>query len=180
VRSARLAEPTTVLDPRYSSPEAVPTAWLDALETLAAAELFWISTVRPDGRPHVTPLAVVVDNGSVVFCTGPDERKARNLAANPQCVLTTGCNVFDGTDIVLEGEAVPITDEARLRRLAGTYATKYPGIFDFEVRDGAFHSDGGGRALVFEVALRQGFAFAKGDAFSQTRWRFRPGPAADR
>ena len=167
--------PITDLDPRYSSPDAVPTAWPDALETLAAAELYWISTVRPDGRPHVTPLAAVVDQGTLVFCTGPNERKARNLSANPQCVLTTGCNQFDGTDIVLEGEAVPIADEARLRSLADAYAAKYPGIFEFEVRDGAFHSDGGGRALVFEVVPRQGFAFGKGDEFSQTRWRFSGG-----
>lgn len=165
-------EPITDLDPNYSSPDAVPTAWPDALGILSAAELYWISTVRPDGRPHVTPLAAVVDDGSVVFCTGPDERKARNLATNRQCVLTTGSNRFDGTDIVLEGEAVPITDEARLRRLAGAYATKYPGLFEFEVRDLAFHSDDGGRALVFEVVPRKGFAFGKGDVFSQTRWRF--------
>jgi hypothetical protein len=170
--AAGVTGPITDLDPRYSSPDAVPTPWPDALELLAAAELSWISAVRPDGRPHVTPLAVVVDDGSIVLCTGPDERKARNLAANPHCVLTTGCNRFDGTDIVLEGDAVAITDEARLRRLAGTYAAKYPGIFDFEVRNGAFHSDGGGRALVFEVVPRKGFAFGKGDAFSQTRWRF--------
>ena len=173
MNSTGLTEPVTELDGRYSSPDAAPTTWPDALVILAAAPLYWISTVRPDGRPHVTPLAAVIDEGAVVFCTGPDERKAKNIAANPHCVFTTGTNRFDGTDVVVEGEAVRVTDETRLRRLADAYAAKYPGIFGFEVRDGAFHSDDGGRALVFEVRARQGFGFGKGDAFSQTRWRFR-------
>jgi hypothetical protein len=172
VSAAGLSEPITDLDRRYSAPDAVPTTWPDALAILSAAELYWISTVRPDGRPHVTPLAGVVVDGTVVFCTGPDERKAVNLDANPHCVFTTGCNRFDGTDIVVEGEAVRVTDEARLRRLAAAYAAKYPAIFDFDVRGGAFHSDDGGRALVFEIRTRRAFGFGKGETFSQTRWRF--------
>jgi hypothetical protein len=48
------------------------------------------STVRPDGRPHVTPLIAVWHAGALWFATGPEERKARNLAENPSCVLTPG------------------------------------------------------------------------------------------
>ncbi|MEU2430036.1 pyridoxamine 5'-phosphate oxidase family protein [Streptomyces sp. NPDC007861] len=167
-------EPRTDLDPRYSSPAATPTPWSDAVALLEKAEVFWLSTVRPDGRPHVTPLLCPWLDGALYFTTGEDERKARNLAANPHVVLTTGTNTSGGgCDLVVEGEAVRIGDEERLGRLAEAWEAKYGPVWHFEVRDGAFHSPGGGRALVFEVAPATAFGFAKGDVYGQTRWRFR-------
>lgn len=160
------------LDPRYSDPDALPPEWPEAEGLLAAAELFWISTVRPDGRPHVTPLPAVWADGALHFCTGPDERKARNLAANPHVTLTTGTNLWDtGYDLVVEGEAVRVSDDARLRDLAAAWERKYGDFWHFEVRDGHFHH-GPGSALVFAVAPRTVFGFGKGRPFSQTRWRF--------
>jgi hypothetical protein len=52
-------EPVTELDPRFSDPDAVPTSWPETRRILESAELFWICTVRADGRPHVTPLVAV-------------------------------------------------------------------------------------------------------------------------
>ena len=170
------AAPETTLDPRYSSEHATATAWEDARERLAGAELYWISTVRPDGRPHVTPLIAVWHDGALCFCTGEDERKARNLAANPHVVLTTGRNTMgDGLDLVVEGEAINVRDDARLRELADAWVEKYGEEWRFDVRDGAFRhtQDGGrGRVLVFEVVPITAFGFGKGTTFSQTRWRF--------
>ena len=48
--------PVVEIDARYSDPDASPTVWDDARRVLQDAELYWITTVRPDGRPHVTPL----------------------------------------------------------------------------------------------------------------------------
>jgi len=166
-------DPEGELDPSFSSPDATPTPWPEARAQLVSAEIYWLSTVRPDGRPHVTPLAAVFDGNALYFCTGPTERKARNLEQNRHVILTTGCSSIDeGTDIVIEGDAEPVTDEARLQQLANAWVAKYGEVFRFEVKDGAFHSDDGGRALVFEVKPRKGFAFGKGDSFSQTRWWF--------
>ncbi len=50
---------TTELDPRFSDPNADPTSWDEARRALESAELAWITTVRADGRPHVTPLVAV-------------------------------------------------------------------------------------------------------------------------
>ncbi|CAL9567762.1 pyridoxamine 5'-phosphate oxidase family protein [Streptomyces sp. enrichment culture] len=164
--------PEARLDARYSDPEAGPPPWSEVERLISGAELFWISTVRPDGRPHVTPLPAVWSEGALHFCTGPEERKARNLAGNPHVVLTTGTNTWNrGYDVVVEGEAVRIADEARLRVLAAAWEEKYGSFWHFEVRDGHFHH-GPGHALVFSVAPRTVFGFGKGEPFSQTRWRF--------
>jgi nitroimidazol reductase NimA-like FMN-containing flavoprotein (pyridoxamine 5'-phosphate oxidase superfamily) len=164
--------PQTRLDPRYSESAATATAWAGAEVMLAGAELFWISTVRPDGRPHVTPLPAVWSDGALHFCTGPEERKALNLADNPHVVLTTGVNTWnEGYDLVVEGEAVRVSDDGRLRALAAVWEAKYGSFWHFEVRNGYFHH-GPGHALVFSVAPRTVFGFGKGEPFSQTRWRF--------
>ena len=164
-------DPVTELDARYSSDGATPTGWAEARRRLEEAEVYWLSTVRPDGRPHVTPLLSVCLDGVMYFCTGPGERKAKNLEENPHCVLTTGSNgLNEGLDLVVEGDAARISDDAALQRIADAYESKYGSDWRFSVRDGAFVGDGG-EALVYEVAPSTAFGFGKG-AYSQTRWRF--------
>jgi uncharacterized pyridoxamine 5'-phosphate oxidase family protein len=165
----QMREPTTELHPQYSSEEATPTSWADARGHLEEARIYWLATVRPNGHPHVTPLFAVWLDGGLYFCTGPGERKAKNLVGNPSCVIMTGCNVLEGVDIVVEGEAVQVSEEATLQRVAGRYASKYG--WHYEVRDGAFYGEGG-RTPVYKVSPTTAFGFGKGDTFSQTRWRF--------
>jgi hypothetical protein len=169
-----LNEPTTTLDPNFSAPDAVATPWEEALAQLEKAEIFWLSTVRPDGRPHVTPLVSVWLDGAAHFTTGPTERKARNLERNPHVVLTTGCNQLgEGTDLVVEGDAVQVTDEATLQRVADAIAFKYGEPFLFSLRDGALWGDGG-EVLAFWIRPTKAFGFARSPTFGQTRWLFSP------
>jgi len=77
-----MAEPVTTLDRRFSDPEAVATGWDETRRVLETAELFWISTVRVDGRPHVTPLVAVWLDDALHFSTGATEQKAANLRGN--------------------------------------------------------------------------------------------------
>jgi general stress protein 26 len=164
--------PVTTLDTRFSDPDAVAIEWDETRRVVEQAELFWIATVRTDGRPHVTPLVAVWLENAIHFCTGPSEQKAVNLRTNPHVVLTTGCNEWErGLDVVIEGEAVQVTDDDLLGRLAEAWATKWDGRWHFEVHDHAFEHDGGGSALVFAVIPTTIFAFAKG-MFGQTRHRF--------
>jgi hypothetical protein len=166
-------EPTTDLHPQFSGEGATPTPWTEARERLEKAEVYWLTTVRPDGRPHVTPLVSVWLDGTLFFCTGPSERKAQNLASNSHCIITTGCNALaEGLDLVVEGDAVKVSDEVVLQHVADRYAAKYDPPFHFTVRDGAFLNSGGGQALVYEVTPAKAFGFGKGESFSQTRWRF--------
>ena len=165
-------EPVVEQDVRFGDPESPPTPWSEALHAIETAELFWISTVRRDGRPHVTPLPAVWHEDRLHFCTGLEEQKAVNLRGNPHVALTTGSNRWkEGLDLVVEGEAVQVTDDARLRTLADLWRSKYQGDWDFAVADGMFRHDDGGAAAVFEVAPTKVLAFAKG-RFAQTRYRF--------
>ncbi|MFJ4962316.1 Pyridoxamine 5'-phosphate oxidase [Streptomyces sp. ADI96-02] len=167
-------DPVVELDARYSGEDARPGPWPETAAVLASAPLYWLSTVRPDGRPHVTPLIGVWSHGALHFSTGPEERKAHNLRANPEAVLTTGANTLDaGLDVVVEGRAERVTEHGRLTGLAREWEAKYGGDWRFGVEDGAFtHSRGTGRALVFAVSPRTVFGFGKGEPFSQTRYRF--------
>jgi nitroimidazol reductase NimA-like FMN-containing flavoprotein (pyridoxamine 5'-phosphate oxidase superfamily) len=167
-----MTEPVTTIDRRFSDPGTLATPWDETRQVLQTAELSWITTVRADGRPHVTPLVAVWLDGAIHFSTGPTEQKAINLRANPHVILTTGCNQWDrGLDVVVEGDAVQTTDQEMLQRLASAWATKWDGRWQYEARGGSFHHQGGEPALVFSVAPARILAFAKG-SFSHTRHRF--------
>ncbi|HEY1635972.1 MAG TPA: pyridoxamine 5'-phosphate oxidase family protein [Acidimicrobiales bacterium] len=162
----------TTIDERFSEPGADPTSWEETRRALETAELFWITTVRSDGRPHVSPLVAVWLDGAIHFSTGPTEQKALNLRHNSHVILMTGCNRWnEGLDVVVEGDAVPVTDDELLRRLAHAWTTKWDGRWRYEARSGAFHHQGGGPALVFSVTPTKILAFGKG-SFTHTRHRF--------
>jgi len=165
-------EPETTIDKRFGEPDATATDWATGRKRIEAAELFWLSTVRPDGRPHVTPLISVWLDDAAYFCTGPEERKAKNLEQNSSCILTTGCNQLkEGLDVVIEGNADRVSDDPKLRRIANAYETKYGSEWHFDVEGGAFKHGDEGVALVFEVVPKIAFGFGKAP-HSQTRWCF--------
>ncbi|NRQ33382.1 pyridoxamine 5'-phosphate oxidase family protein [Nonomuraea sp. NN258] len=161
------------MDPRYSSDDARPTPWPDAVDHLLAAELFWVSTVRTDGRPHVTPVVGVWLDDAFYFSSGPEEQKSKNLAASPHCAVTTGCNKWDdGLDLVLHGDAVTVRDPEVLRRVADAHTTKYGTAWAAEVGDDGVFRMHGHEPVVFEVRPAQALGFGKTNGFSHTRWDF--------
>jgi general stress protein 26 len=165
------SDPSAVIDKRFSDPEAGATPWSDAARVLEHAELYWLTTVRADGRPHVTPLIGVAQDGAVHFCTGLREQKARNLEHRPQVALTTGNNSWaQGLDVVVEGTAVRVTDRDALQRLADAYEAKYGSFWHFDVGDGVFGS-GEDAAAVFRIEPAKVLAFAK-EPHAQTTYRF--------
>jgi hypothetical protein len=165
----------TSLDPRFSSPDAKATPWVTAIDQLEAARTYWLTTVRPDGRPHSTTVAGVVLDGAFHFVTGSDERKARNLASgNAHVIVTTGCSTWEGLDVVIEGQAVRVAGEEPLRRVVDAFTSKYDDYFGMRLVNGRIGSEGSpSEPLAFEVQARKAFGFGKGATFSQTRWRFR-------
>ncbi|WP_019929450.1 pyridoxamine 5'-phosphate oxidase family protein [Nocardia sp. BMG111209] len=167
---ALAAEPVANFDARFSEPDSTPPPWSAVRDVLAGSEMFWLSTVRADGRPHVTPIPAIWHGGRLHICTGDQEQKARNLAADPRCVLTTGTNTLRaGLDVIVEGEAIRVTDREVLAQLARLWKTKLD--WDFEVGDDAFRDAGDRTGLVFAVAPRKVLAFGK-NPYTQTRFTF--------
>ncbi len=166
--------PETTLDPRFSSEDATPTAWSTARDQLRDAMSYQLTTVRADGRPHQTTIAGVWVDDVFSFSTSGGEQKGRNLeAGNHHVIVTAGNSGWNGMDVILEGEAVEVTDPDRLGRLVDAYRTKYDDFFQFRLEDGQFTAPGSiGDNLVYDVRPSKAFGFTKGDTFSQTRWRF--------
>jgi hypothetical protein len=163
--------PRTTLDARYGEPGAQATPWPDAVTHLEQAGLFWVSSVRADNRPHVTPMVAVWMDGALYFASGPHEQKSKNLEANPHCAVTTGCNTWnEGLDLVLHGDAVVVRDLTLLQHVADAFFAKYGDDWAYEVaEDGTFGGPGG--TLVYQLVPVQGLGFGKGP-FSHTRWDF--------
>jgi hypothetical protein len=155
-------------DARFS--EAVePSDWATVASVLETAELYWLTTVRMDGRPHTTPLVGLWRDESFVFCTGPDEQKGRNLVDHSAVTVITGVNTWkDGLDVVIEGTADRVTGLGELTALADAYRAKYDGEWDFTPGEQGF--DGAGHlAHVFRVTPAKILAFAKAP-HGQTRF----------
>ena len=96
--------------------------WTWATERLIKARTYWIATTRSDGRPHAMPVWGIWLDDAFYFSTGAQSRKARNLAANPYCVVGIE---LDDEAISVEGQAIPVADPIVIQRFAETYGTKY-------------------------------------------------------
>jgi hypothetical protein len=102
------------------------TAWSQARDRLKAPErdrTYWLATVAPNGRPHVRPLLGLWLDGAFYFVTAESSRKGRNLAADPRCVVAASSTTLPALDIVIEGDAVKVTDQAKLRRVTEAYGS---------------------------------------------------------
>jgi hypothetical protein len=132
----------------------------------------WLATVHPDGRPHVMPLGVLWVDGAFYFNAGATTRKARNLAHDPRCVITVATHGFD---LVAEGEAARVTDDARLQRIAEVYAAEG---WQPTVRDGALYAEFSAPSAgpppwdVYEMRPTAVFALGTAEPYGATRWRF--------
>src|SRR5437762_14170868 len=79
----RMNEPITKLDTRHGVPRGGVTPWEETRRVPETAELFWLSTVRTAGRPHVTPPAAVWQDGAI-HCTATDTaQKTVTLPRSP-------------------------------------------------------------------------------------------------
>lgn len=134
--------------------------WNLARERLTKGHNYWLATTRPDGAPHVMPVWGLWLGDKFYFSTGWRSRKARNLAANPRCVVCP-----DGSDpaIIVEGVAEDVTDALVIEKFVKSYNEKYNWNID------------GSEGPIYAVQPRVAFAFtdAPGEFVgSATRWQF--------
>jgi hypothetical protein len=152
-----------------STDQATVKPWSQARACLESAPKAWLSTVRPEGRPHATPVMPVWVDEAPWFTIRPTSRKAQNLVHNSRCVLTVAS---EDLDLVVEGEADGAHDEARLRRVADAFKAKYQ--WELALRDGRVYDNGlpGSPEYAFyQVAPTRGYGYGP-DGLTATRWRF--------
>lgn len=168
-----MTEPLTTLDPRYSEPGAAPTPWAATCAALEAAELAWLVTRRPDGRPHTTPVVPVWVDDSMHFTTGAAEQKGKNLRADDRVLLQVGgLDWKGGLDVVVEGRASLTSDPAVLAKLAAAWRRRWDGRWVYEVQgDRLLHDSQGSEVLTYSVRPDRVLAFAMG-SFGHTLHTF--------
>jgi hypothetical protein len=96
--------------------------WAQVVEWLEAARNYWISTTRPDGRPHAKPVWGLWLDGMVMFSTDPTSVTGRNLAAGSQMQI----HLESGDEVaILDGVVEHPSDPGLLARFADAYDSKY-------------------------------------------------------
>jgi PPOX class probable F420-dependent enzyme len=78
----------------------------DVRRVLEGTSLAHLATVLPDGSPHSVPLWVDTQGDQVVFLTGPDSLKARNLRRDPRVALSIAPADDPFTPVVVRGRVV--------------------------------------------------------------------------
>ncbi len=160
-----------------------PIPWSRARDQLEAAakttegdpevhKTYSLSTVRPDGRPHLAGVGALWVDGKFHFTSGTGTRKSRNLGANPNCALSMA---LPGLDLVVEGRAAKVTDQATLERLAQRYAAQgWPA----RAADGALTAEYSAPSAgpppwhLYVVTALVAFGVASVKPYGATRWRF--------
>jgi len=154
--------------------ESIP--WSRALEALEGTDpdgqSSFIATTRPDGRPHLAGIGALWDDGTVYFVSGAGTRKSRNLVENANCAISM---TLKGIDLVFEGVAERVTDDATLRRIAKRYGDQgWPAV----VEDGAFTynysapSAGPPPWDLYSVRPTTVYGVLSAEPGGATRWRF--------
>jgi hypothetical protein len=153
-----------------------PLPWSRPHDLLAAGIFFgrpaFLGTTRPDGRPHAAGIGTLWLDGDIYFTSGPGTRKSRNLAANPACTISASLATID---IVLEGEAVRVTDGPTLERVA---ARCREGGWPVQVEGDAFTapfsapSAGPPPWHLYRFTFHTAFGNATAEPHGATRWRF--------
>jgi PPOX class probable F420-dependent enzyme len=137
--------------------------WAELERRLTVSHDYWVATARPDGRPHVMPVWGVWLDGQLWFSSGLRSRKARNLAADPRCTVTTD----DAQNpVVIDGVSRQVTDHADIAAFVDAVNAKYGGGVTVEFLDPAVNG-------TFAVRPERVIAMSHDDfTGSPTRWRF--------
>jgi Pyridoxamine 5'-phosphate oxidase len=134
----------------------------------------WLTTINPDGSPHVMPVGVSGIDGAQYFTSGPGTRKSRNLARDPRCVISIATHPFD---LVIEGTAERVTDAGELQTVAETYAAQgWPARVAGESLTAEFSAPSAGPPPwhVYKVVPATVFALGTAQPYGATRFDLVP------
>jgi hypothetical protein len=131
----------------------------------------WLTTINPDGSPHVMAVGVVQYGGSWYFTSGLATRKSRNLSRDPRCVVSVATDPFD---LVIEGAAKRVTDADELSSVAETYARSgWPAEVAGDALTAEYSAPSAGPApwYVYRVQPSTVFALGTSEPFGATKFQ---------
>ena len=141
----------------------LPWSWAE--EQLASSRNYWVVTLWPDGRPHAMPVWAVwdADDRSLWFSSSLPSRKARNVAGDPRCVITT-----EDADnpVVVEGTAAIVTAASDIAKVIALINAKYGTAYQQDFLDPAAQATIRVRPISVFGLLQADFEG------SPTKWRF--------
>jgi Pyridoxamine 5'-phosphate oxidase len=130
----------------------------------------WLTTINPDGSPHVTPVGFAQLDGVWYFTSGPRTRKSRNIAADPRCVVSVATHPFD---LVIEGTASRVTDADELRSVAQEYNREaWPAQIDGDALTAEYSAPSAGPPpwQVYKITPATVFAFGTAEPYGATKF----------
>lgn len=165
-KSSRQPKSSRIQTPGYGFPKGkkglLPWSWAE--RRLKNSHNYWMTTVTPERKPHTMVIWGLWQDGRLIFSTGSQSRKARNLAKNPNCII---CTENAAEAVILEG-AAEIADLAARKKMIPTYERKYD--FDLSKMKDEMLSM---KEPVFAVRPRLVFAlWEKHFQSKSTRWKF--------
>ncbi len=156
----------------YGAPDTdeglLPWEWAE--QKLTEAPNYWFATVRPNGRPHASPIWGIWMDGALYFDGSPETRRMKNIAANPNVAV----HLESGDEVVIiEGAAGAVAappDKALAERLSAAYTAKYK---KHSYAPEPNQWDEGGLYRM-EPRIGLGWTVREGEEFGKTytRWRF--------
>jgi nitroimidazol reductase NimA-like FMN-containing flavoprotein (pyridoxamine 5'-phosphate oxidase superfamily) len=151
--------------------------WSRAHDPLATMEpskdvVFFLSTTRPDGRPHSARVGAIWHDGDMYFTSNQASQKARNLAQNPHATLTTH---LPDLDLVLEGKVSLVSDPATLEAVAAIYRSGgWPAEVEGDALTAPYSAPSAGPAPwhVYRLVFDSAYGTATAEPYGATRWDF--------
>jgi len=152
-----------------------PLEWsrtVPQLEDTSGHRTCWLATTDPDGRAHIAGVGALWVGDTFYFTSSPRARKSRNLAREPRCAISVA---LADMDLVVEGTATKVTDEATLNDLAERYAAQgWPARADNGALTAEYSAPSAGPAPwdLYEMRPSEAYGVATAEPYGATRWRF--------
>jgi hypothetical protein len=167
--------PATVTNlDRYGNPALEWSRVHDALRDgdLAKDTAQFLGTSSRDGVPHSVGIGGAWLDGDLYFTSSPNARKARHVAANPNCTFSVR---FRGIDVVFEGQARRVTDRPTLEKLRDIYnAGGWPAMIQGDAFTGPFSAPSAGPPPwnLYRLHFHTVFGVAGEPPHGATKWTF--------
>ena len=95
---------------------------------LRSEPIIWLSSVRPDGRPHLVPVWFWWDGAAILLFGKPGSQKVRNLRHNAHAIVALD-TADEGEDVVVFEGTAELLAETAVQATLPAFAAKYAALF---------------------------------------------------